>query len=143
MHLPAILDRALLLFPDQPAVCCHGEWLSYRQLGDRVARLAGALAVRGVRPGDRVAAWLPNRREYLEVYFAAAVAGAVLVPVNHRLAVPEIVGLMAHAGARYIGSLEETAAYLIDHLSPPAVLLTMGAGDGYQIGEWVLEQLSG
>jgi len=55
----------------------------------------------------------------------------------------DLVERMAHSEAHYIGSLEETAAYLVDHLSPPAVLLTLGAGDGYQVGEWVLERLSG
>jgi UDP-N-acetylmuramate--alanine ligase len=53
----------------------------------------------------------------------------------------DIVTRMSHPDARYIGPLDEAAAYLVAHLSPPGVLLTMGAGDGYQIGEWVLESL--
>jgi UDP-N-acetylmuramate--alanine ligase len=53
-----------------------------------------------------------------------------------------IVERMAHPDARYIGPLREAANYLVDKLAPPAVLLTMGAGDGYLVGEWVLEHSS-
>jgi UDP-N-acetylmuramate--alanine ligase len=52
-----------------------------------------------------------------------------------------IVEKMNHPDARYIGPLRDAADYLVDHLPPPAVLMTLGAGDGYQVGEWVLEQL--
>jgi UDP-N-acetylmuramate--alanine ligase len=54
----------------------------------------------------------------------------------------DIVNRMTHPDPRYIGPLREAANYLIDTLSPPAVLLTLGAGDGYLVGEWVLEKLS-
>lgn len=53
----------------------------------------------------------------------------------------EIVRRMRHPDTRYIGSLAEAATYLANHLASPAVLITMGAGDGYQVGEWVLERL--
>lgn len=49
---------------------------------------------------------------------------------------------MNHSDARYLGSLSEAADYLVAHLSSPAVLLTMGAGDSYKIGERVLKKLS-
>ena len=48
---------------------------------------------------------------------------------------------MTHPDARYIGSLSEASDYLSAHLTAPAVLITLGAGDGYQVGEWVLERL--
>jgi len=54
----------------------------------------------------------------------------------------DILKRMNHPDARYFGSLSETADYLAAHLSSPAVLLTMGAGDGYKIGEWVLKRLN-
>jgi UDP-N-acetylmuramate--alanine ligase len=53
----------------------------------------------------------------------------------------DIIDRMTHPNARYIGPLREAADYLVEHLSPPVVLLTLGAGDGYQIGEWVLAKL--
>jgi UDP-N-acetylmuramate--alanine ligase len=54
----------------------------------------------------------------------------------------DIVKRMTHADARYIGPLVEATDYLVEHLAPPAVLFTLGAGDGYQVGEWVLQRLS-
>jgi UDP-N-acetylmuramate--alanine ligase len=54
----------------------------------------------------------------------------------------QIVERMAHPDARYIGSLGETADYLVQNMVGPAVLLTFGAGDGDRVGEWVLERLS-
>lgn len=53
----------------------------------------------------------------------------------------DLVKAMRHPHARYIGPLNEAADYLLAHLAAPAVLLTMGAGDGYQVGEWVLQKL--
>lgn len=53
----------------------------------------------------------------------------------------DILQRMAHPDARHIGSLTAAADYLVNHLNPGAVLLTMGAGDGYKIGEWILERL--
>ncbi len=53
----------------------------------------------------------------------------------------ELVQRMTHPDARYLGPLREAAAYLVEQLAPPAVLLTLGAGDGYHVGEWVLEKI--
>jgi UDP-N-acetylmuramate--alanine ligase len=54
----------------------------------------------------------------------------------------DILERMAHADARCIGSLSAAADYLAAHLAAPAVLLTLGAGDSFKIGELVLRKLS-
>ncbi|MCQ3979952.1 MAG: UDP-N-acetylmuramate--L-alanine ligase, partial [Anaerolineae bacterium] len=54
----------------------------------------------------------------------------------------DILARMRHPDARYLGGLAEAADYLAAHLAAPAVLITLGAGDGYLIGESVLEKLS-
>jgi UDP-N-acetylmuramate--alanine ligase len=54
-----------------------------------------------------------------------------------------IVEKMNHADARYIGLLNDAADYLVGHLSPPAVLITLGAGNGDRVGERVLERFRG
>jgi UDP-N-acetylmuramate--alanine ligase len=54
----------------------------------------------------------------------------------------DILERMSHPEARYIGPLAEAVDYLAEHLAPPAVLVTMGAGDSYKMGEWVLERLN-
>jgi UDP-N-acetylmuramate--alanine ligase len=53
----------------------------------------------------------------------------------------DILARMSHPDARYLGSLSAAADYLAAHLAPPAVLVTMGAGDSYLIGESVLKKL--
>jgi fatty-acyl-CoA synthase len=76
--------------------------LSYRELADRVARLASVLRGVGVRPGDRVAYLGPNHPSLLETLFAAGSVGAVFVPINFRLTAPEIEYVLADSGATMV-----------------------------------------
>ncbi|MFF6876074.1 long-chain fatty acid--CoA ligase [Streptomyces sp. NPDC012474] len=79
----------------------HGDTTrSYAGLYDRTTRLAHALRDRGVRRGDRVAYLGPNHPAYLETMFAAGTLGAVFVPLNIRLAGPEIAYQLADSGAK-------------------------------------------
>lgn len=55
----------------------------------------------------------------------------------------DILVLMDHPDAQYIGSLEAAVFYLQEHLKPGSVLITLGAGDVYQVGEKILEWLQG
>ncbi|WP_328500764.1 o-succinylbenzoate--CoA ligase [Streptomyces sp. NBC_00457] len=79
----------------------HGETaFTYAELYDRTTRLAHALRARGVRRGDRIAYLGPNHPSYLETLFAAGTLGAVFVPLNTRLAGPEIAYQLADSGAK-------------------------------------------
>ncbi|MDR6976187.1 fatty-acyl-CoA synthase [Streptomyces sp. 3330] len=79
----------------------HGERSTdYRTLYARTTRLAHALRTRGVRRGDRIAYLGPNHPSYLEALFAAGTLGAVFVPLNTRLAGPEIAYQLADSGAK-------------------------------------------
>ncbi|MGD6749725.1 acyl-CoA synthetase [Streptomyces sp. BH105] len=79
----------------------HGDTtLTYNDLHIRTTRLAQALRDRGVRRGDRVAYLGPNHPSYLETLFAAGILGAVFVPLNIRLAGPEIAYQLADSGAK-------------------------------------------
>ncbi len=64
--------------------------VSYGELAERTLRLAGVLAVAGVRRGSRVAVLAENRIEYLETFLAAAHLGAIVACQNTRLAPPEL-----------------------------------------------------
>jgi fatty-acyl-CoA synthase len=72
--------------------------LTYEQLHQRVTRLAHALRGLGVRRGDRVGYLGPNHPTFLEVLFATGTLGAVFVPLNTRLAGPEIAYQLADSG---------------------------------------------
>ncbi|MEU2621386.1 o-succinylbenzoate--CoA ligase [Streptomyces sp. NPDC007157] len=79
----------------------HGEQATdYDTLYTRTTRLAHVLRARGVRRGDRVAYLGPNHPAHLETLFAAGTLGAVFVPLNTRLACPEIAYQLADSGAR-------------------------------------------
>ena len=78
------LHRALLLNRNGTAIRFENRSRTWRELADRVARLAGALQSLGVGRGDRVAVLMLNQDRYLELYLAVAWLGAVIVPLNIR-----------------------------------------------------------
>jgi long-chain acyl-CoA synthetase len=101
MNLAQLLVRAARVFPTAPAVF-HGERLvcDYRGLADRAARLAASLRERvGLRPGDRVALFMGNCPEYLEVLYGAWSAGLVAVPINAKLHPKEVEHILGDSGA--------------------------------------------
>jgi long-chain acyl-CoA synthetase len=63
---------------------------TWGEIGDRVARFAGALRAMGIAAGDRIAVLMLNQDRYLELYLSTAWAGAVIVPVNIRWSAVEI-----------------------------------------------------
>lgn len=85
--------------PDGPAMHWDGAVTSWAGLDDEVTRLAQGLLRLGVRRGDRVAVLLPNRPEVVQVYFAVARIGAVVVPLNPALTTTEVLGLVQDSGA--------------------------------------------
>ena len=67
-----------------------GDELCYSELVELLEGRALALAEHGVSPGDRVALFAPNSREFYEASFVAAALGAILVPLNLRLSGHEL-----------------------------------------------------
>jgi fatty-acyl-CoA synthase len=85
-----LLTRARRLFPDRVGVVDGDERWTYAELAERCDRLAWSLQRDlGVRPGDRVAWLCGNTHELLEAYFGVLLAGAILLPLNIRLAPAE------------------------------------------------------
>jgi UDP-N-acetylmuramate--alanine ligase len=106
-------------------------------------------------PGRRIwAVFQPHtysRTRALMEEFARAFAEAdevIILPVyaaretdDLGVSAQQLVARMAHPRARHIASRHAAADYLVAHLRPGDVLLTMGAGDGYMVGEWVMDAL--
>jgi fatty-acyl-CoA synthase len=88
--------------PHRTALIHQSTTTSYAELHERTTRLAHALRGAGVRRGDRIAYLGANHPSCLETLFAAGVLGAVFVPLNTRLAGPEIAYQLADAGARVL-----------------------------------------
>ncbi|HKN55714.1 MAG TPA: long-chain fatty acid--CoA ligase [Amycolatopsis sp.] len=95
--------------PDRIAIVHNGQSWSDRELLERVLRLASGLRRLGVRRGDRVAYLGPNHPAYLETLFAAGVLGAVFVPLNMRLAEPELVHILTDSGTSLLVHAPEQA----------------------------------
>lgn len=91
MYLTQGLHRHMQQRPETPAIRYQGRSLSFAQLGERVARLAGALKGLGVTSGERVAMLSLNSQRYIEYCLAVPWADAVLNPVNIRWSAAEIV----------------------------------------------------
>ena len=99
MLLTDILPRAMSLWPDDEAVVCGSDVFTYRDVADRVGRLARALVGLGVAQGDRVAVLHRNCHRMLEVSFAVVHVGAVLVPLNHRLTASDLAYILDDTSA--------------------------------------------
>ncbi len=92
---------------------CGNERFTYGQFADRAARLGGALKKAGVQPGDRVAFLSMNCHRLLEAYYGVLEAGAVLLPLNVRLASQELAYILNDSGAKVL-FLEKEFFGLVD-----------------------------
>ncbi len=122
--------------PEREAVVCGAVRRTFGELADRGARLASHLAGVGVGAGDRVAAHMANRPEYLETFLAALDLGAVPVNVNFRYGPDETAYVLADSGATavvtepaYRDTVEEAIHRLPAGVEHPTLLT---AGDGYE-----------
>ena len=93
------LGRACQINANGTATLDGGRRRTWSEFRERVARFAGALRATGVRPGDRVAILALNGDAYLEYFYAVPWAGALVVPLNIRLAPPELTAILNDAGA--------------------------------------------
>jgi acyl-CoA synthetase (AMP-forming)/AMP-acid ligase II len=92
-------DRAAAFFGEVDAVVDGEKRFTYRDYAERTHRLANALREMGIKPGDRVSFMSYNSHQLLEAYYGVLEAGAVLNPLNIRLAPAEIGYILGHAGS--------------------------------------------
>jgi fatty-acyl-CoA synthase len=112
-----LIIKQLLITPlrqcaDQEIIYRDQKRFTYRQFGERLARLGSALQSLGIRHGDTVAVMDWDTHRYLECFFAVPMSGAVLQTVNIRLSVEQIVYTINHARADAILCNAEFAALL-------------------------------
>jgi len=99
MNWFAVLAHHAIRRPDTPITVFEGEVTTYAQMADRATALAGGLSERGVGQGDVVGLLSYNCPELLETIFAANLLGAIAMPINWRLAAPEVRYILEHSGA--------------------------------------------
>jgi acyl-CoA synthetase (AMP-forming)/AMP-acid ligase II len=112
-----LFDRNARYFPEREAFVCDGRRLTHAGYASRARRLASALSRLGLRRQDRVAILAMNCLEYYEAYAAAEYGATILVPLNFRLAPPEIVHVLRDSGARGL-IFEERYAATVAQIRP-------------------------
>src|ERR1700690_2755162 len=84
------LRHAERQYAGRTAIVSAAKRFTYQQFGERVGLLAGALLEAGIKPGDRVAYLGVNTHRLMEAYYGVLEAGAILLPLNIRLAPAEL-----------------------------------------------------
>jgi fatty-acyl-CoA synthase len=132
--------------PDATAIVFRDTRLTYRRLDERVTRLAQALRELGVTPGARVALLSPNHPSYLEGLFACGLLGAILVPLNARLTVPEVVYALQDSGSEVLihsAALSDIAIPAAQDAGTRLRVTVDGPPDGDSVGyEAIIEAAS-
>jgi fatty-acyl-CoA synthase len=123
----SFLLRSAEVWAQREAVSDRGRVWTYAEHHERVGRLAGALRGElGTGDGDRVAVLAPNVSAMLELHYAVPGAGAVLVPLNTRLAASDYAYILEHSGARLLFGYRGLETVIADALarmsSPPRVV---------------------
>jgi fatty-acyl-CoA synthase len=141
MNLADLIDRNAAFTPDKPALRFAGDAWSFAGLANRIGRMAHALKSQlGVRRGDRVAVLAMNQPDYLTLLYACARLGAMLVPLNWRLAPAELQFILTDADVRavFVAQPFEVAAGVpivaLDTLDD--LLACSGAGDSDSNADW-------
>ncbi|MEA2823058.1 MAG: fatty-acyl-CoA synthase, partial [Bradyrhizobium sp.] len=150
LDLSDLIARNAAFSPHKPALVFEDEVLAYRAFFDRIEAAAKALKAEfGVGRGDRVAILSLNRPDYLVLLYACARLGAMMVPLNWRLAAAEQMFILSDAGVKVL-VLEQAFAGILPALeaalpgarvvgldfTPPApghgfdALLARAKGDG-------------
>jgi fatty-acyl-CoA synthase len=129
----AVLAHHAIRTPDKAVTVFEGRTMTYRQLESKAIELAGGLHEHGVRPGDVVGLLSYNCPEFLETIFAANYLGAIAMPINWRLAGPEVRYILEHSQARAFvcdATLIDLGNAATDGWDGP-VRICIGDGDGW------------
>lgn len=102
INIGEFMTRRAILTPEREGLVCEHIRRNFGELNERANRLANAMRGLGVGHGDRVALLALNEPEYYDLFFGLGKIGAILVPVNYRLAGPEIQYILSDSGAKVL-----------------------------------------
>jgi len=129
-ELPALMARRL---GDKLALRIDDQEQTYQALADRAAAVAAALVRDGIRPGTRVALFGRDGLSSVALLFGAAIAKAVSVPINWRLAPDEVRHVLADSGAKLVFVEPELLPVIegvLPHLPSRPALVSLTAASG-------------
>ena len=148
VEIPRLLGRGMTMgdqlarharkIPDEVAFRYENIGRTYRQMDERVSRLAGALRDRGVGTGDRIAVLGLNTLEVIEAFIASTRLGAICVPLNFRLVADEIAYMLDDSAASAVivqASLAETMSKARERTGSVRSCLVFGGAAGGDAGD--------
>ena len=100
--VPDIIQQSAFQFPDRCAISVNNEELTFSEVDERASRLAQLIKTKGISPGQRIAFLAMNEKEFFEIQIGAIRAGVALVPLNFRLAVPELAFIMENSNPQLL-----------------------------------------
>jgi acyl-CoA synthetase (AMP-forming)/AMP-acid ligase II len=115
------LKKAMDLYPQKIGIVDGNRSFTYAQIGKRVVGLAQFFQAQGIQPGDRIAILEVNSHAFLETYYAAAAVGAILNPLNYRLAPKEIAFILKDSGSRWLVAATQFESLVSDVLKEGSV----------------------
>ncbi len=102
INIGSFLTRRAMLSPNEEGLVCENVRLTFSELNSRANRLANAMKALGIKKGDHVAMLTLNEVEYFDMLFGLGKIGATLVPINYRLAGPEMEYILSNAEAKVL-----------------------------------------
>ena len=111
--LHEMLEATAAARPDAPALTDSAGTFTYAQVAGAVQAVAAGLIEHGLRRGERVAFWLPNRAEKVVALFGTMRAGGIAVPANALLKAPQVAHILRDSGARILVTTAARCADLV------------------------------
>ncbi len=124
MTVSAIVERNAAQYPDKIALCNLSDTFTFSEVLEKSRQAAAVFQARGISKGDAVAIMGQNSFDFVFAYFGALMAGAVVVPVNHKLTAPEVAYILEDSKTAlflFDGSLADVAAKLALPISMAAI----------------------
>ncbi len=144
MNIAWWVKRWSELHPHKTAIIFEGTQITYRRLHRRVNQVCCWLQSLGIEKGDRVAVMLGNCPEFMELYLACSRLGSIFVPINYRLAAPELDYTLGNArprlfvfGAPYFPTVSSLD---LDRHRPLVLLVAI---PGSEIGDGIIDYHAG
>ena len=126
-------------YAGRTAIVCGDQRFTYREFGQRVGQLAGALLTLGLKPGERVAYLGVNAHELMDCYYGVLEAGGILVPLNIRLLGLELSYILNDAGATIL-FVDEQFVPLVDSFHKDLTTVRVFCQlEGEPHADWLLE----
>lgn len=124
----ALPERAARRWGAREALSFKGRRWTFAEVAAGVDRVARGLIALGVEPGDKVALWMLNRPEWIEIAFAVMKIGAVLVPINTRLRTDDVAYILDQSDSTTLILAERSGP--VDYLGMVRELQPVGAAPG-------------